>query len=248
MTRYIPRIEGLEQRELLDATVLQAVLPPPQALTVELETLPTLAASDDPYVPALHGESESTALTGTDSAARLSPQTSAESVQFLQRYARKAIRNEELRYGLLPDHDDIVHQVYLEWWERVGTGDGALANLLHRDSAERETLRKTVRRVIDHVRYEHNRSRGVVDVSGQSFSQDATEAEWLDFRIDVDTGVGGLSTREKTVLMLRGEGKTVEEIGSELGMAKQRVSEVCQHAISSLRRIYESPAFEVTVR
>jgi RNA polymerase sigma factor (sigma-70 family) len=225
VSRYIPRIEGLENREHLDAALL--------ASAPELTCAPALEANESHDHALLLPAGVSSAADGVLADAW------SDGWLFLENYARKAIRNDEQRYGLLPDHDDLVHDVYLELWESVGTSDTALANLLESESAQRESLRKAVRRVIDHARYEHGKNRNIVSVTEQSSPVDEAQSEWLDFRIDVDTGVAGLTARQKQVLFLRGEGKTVEEIGSEIGLPKQRVSEVCRQTIESLRKFYE---------
>ena len=72
--------------------------------------------------------------------------------RFLYNYTRKAIRNEQLRRGALADSEDLVQQVFVEWWERVGSRDRALSAVLNRDSPEHFLLRKTVRRVLDRFR------------------------------------------------------------------------------------------------
>src|SRR5262245_40544871 len=46
---------------------------------------------------------------------------------FLRNYARKAIRQEERARGPLPDHPDIIQQIYVEWREGVGPGKDAHA-------------------------------------------------------------------------------------------------------------------------
>jgi DNA-directed RNA polymerase specialized sigma subunit len=220
--RYIPRIEGLEAREHLDASLPRVAAPIP---------CPALATAAPLANAGLDG-------TAREAFGQELPDPSSQGWQFIERYTRKAIRNDEHRYGALPDHDDIVHQVYLEWRELLGAGSGAYENLLLQDSLERETLRKTVRRVIDRTRYETQRSHRAGAVEAELVTACPEPVEWIDFRIDVDGGVGGLTARERRVLWLRGEGRTVDEIGTELGMAKQRVSELCQHAIASLRRVY----------
>jgi hypothetical protein len=158
--------------------------------------------------------------------------------QFLYNYTRKAIRNAELKYGPLADHEDMIHEVFVDWREQVGQGDKAYAELLNQESAERLTLRKTVRRVIDQTRYEQTRQRRAVELFDQAAPVVPCAQDWLDLQIDWSLGVGKPGPRERQLLELRRQGMTFEEIGSEMGMLKQRVCEVYNSAVRRLYAVY----------
>jgi Sigma-70, region 4 len=158
--------------------------------------------------------------------------------QFMRNYTRKAVRNEELKHGPLRDSEDIVHQVFVEWREQTDNGELALANLLNKDSAERLLLRKSVRRVLDRVRYEQVRQQKMVEFIDQPAPLKPAEADWVDLQIDMSTGAGRLGPRERLLLELRRQGMTFEEIGSETGMAKQRVCEIYNAAVQRLQALY----------
>jgi RNA polymerase sigma factor (sigma-70 family) len=158
--------------------------------------------------------------------------------QFIRNYTRKAIRNDESRFGAVVDHEDIVHQVYVEWSEQAGSQDRAFTDVLQKDSPSRQILRKMVRRVLDRVRYQQGRAQKNVEFVDQPTPVAANTQEWLDMQIDLSQGVGGLNPQERRTLELRGQGMTFEEIGSELGLLKQRVFEIYHAAIDRLQQVY----------
>jgi DNA-directed RNA polymerase specialized sigma24 family protein len=158
--------------------------------------------------------------------------------QFLSNYARKAIRNEELRHGKLADQEDLVQQVFVEWWEQVGTRDQAFAAVLNRDSPEHAALRKAVRRVLDHARYEQTRARRMAELRDQPATVKPEEQDWIDLRLDWEGRAGGAGPRERQLLELRRQGLTFEEIGTEMGLLKQRVCELYNAAVERLQERY----------
>jgi RNA polymerase sigma factor (sigma-70 family) len=157
---------------------------------------------------------------------------------FLFNYARKAIRNSEARYGVLADHDDLLQQIYVEWRQQVGPGDGTYAGLLDQKSNERRVLRESVRRVIDHQRYEQTKQRRLVELIDQPAPSSPREREWADFQIDCDLGAVALSRRERQLLDLRRQGMTLAEIGTQLGLPKQRVCEIGMGLMGRLQQLY----------
>jgi hypothetical protein len=159
-------------------------------------------------------------------------------LHFLRNYTRKAIRNEEARFGGLVDHEDLEHQVFVEWWEQVQPQERALVSLLSRDSAERALLRKTVRRVLDHVRYEQNRAKRTVGLFDVPAPTRSGEQDWIDLHLDWAQGDSGLGPRERQVLELRRQGMTFQEIGDEMGLVKQRVCEMFNAAVAQLQELY----------
>jgi RNA polymerase sigma factor (sigma-70 family) len=161
-----------------------------------------------------------------------------QAVQFLTNYTRKAIRNAELKIGRLPDHEDIVHQAFVDWRERVGRGNQVFDNLLNRDSVERQVFRKSVRRAIDQARYERGRQARMVELQDQPAPANPERQEWIDLQLDWSLSAGRPGFRQRQVLELRRQGKTFEEIGAELGMIKQRVCEIFNSAIERLNQTY----------
>jgi RNA polymerase sigma factor (sigma-70 family) len=159
--------------------------------------------------------------------------------QFLCNYTRKAIRNDAQRFGRPPDQEEIIQQIFVEWSEQVGASAQSLSNLLDKSSAERQVLRKTVRRVLDHARYEQNRDSRTLQLIDQAAPADPAEQDWRDLQIDLAQGVGRLDAQSRKLLELRSYGKTFEEIGVELGLRKQRVFEIYSAAIDRLQTIYQ---------
>jgi hypothetical protein len=246
--RRVLRIERLEARETPDVSLCPAAFPAPPLTAQQVGPAAGPLAGPSPGAERPDGRpGEALSLPALEtifsSPAEMEkllggPGEPQVGWHFLSNYARKAIRNEELHYGTLPDHDDILHQIYVEWREQVGTGDTALTGLLHKDSAERQVLRKAVRRVLDHVRYEQTRGKRVLELHDQPAPVRPAAQEWTDVRLDWALGVGNLDAREKQLLELRSQGKTFAEIGAEMGLLKQRVFEMYSAAIDRLRQVY----------
>jgi RNA polymerase sigma factor (sigma-70 family) len=159
---------------------------------------------------------------------------------FLRNYTTKAIRTEERRHGRLPDHDDLVQQVFVQWWEQVGARDQALARVLQEETPERLALRKTVRRVLDHVRYEQNRDRKRLELFDRPAPVNSAEEDWRDLRLDWALNGDGPGVREQHLLELRRQGLTLQEIGDALGLLKQRVSELYTATVERLQARYSA--------
>jgi DNA-directed RNA polymerase specialized sigma24 family protein len=164
----------------------------------------------------------------------------AEGLQFLNNYTRKAIRNAEQRFGPLDDHEDIVQQVFLEWREQVGPGEFILAALLLHQSGERLALRQTVRRVIDQARYQRNKRRRLVELVNQPAPVNDVEEEWTDLLLDWTAGAHTPSPRARHLLELRRQGMSFDEIGDQMGMVKQRVSEIYNATLDRLKQVYSA--------
>jgi RNA polymerase sigma factor (sigma-70 family) len=160
--------------------------------------------------------------------------------QFIRNYARKAVRNEEARFGPLQDHEDMVQQIFVEWREQVGSRDQAFTEVLQKDTPSRQVLQQTVRRVLDRVRYQQRRAQKTVEFIDQPAPVQAHAQQWADLQIDLAQGVGGLDAQERRTIELRGQGMTFEEIGSEMGILKQRVFEIYHAALGRLQEIYAS--------
>ena len=258
---YRLEVEHLEARELLDVSLPRTAaghgfpLPPGQGAAAQGQALLApapgtagLQADAPPNLPghevdAIFGNAEEvTKLCGDSwSGSDQGQDAAARGLLFMQNYARKAIQNEELKYGPLPDHEDQVHQIFVTWREQVGDDQVALANLLLKESPERQILRQSVRREIDLVRYQSNKQRRMRPVEDQAARPSPAGQEWQDLRVDLESGVGNLSAQEKQILELRRQGQTFDEIGAELGLPKQRVSEKFTAVISRLQEIYSRP-------
>jgi DNA-directed RNA polymerase specialized sigma24 family protein len=158
---------------------------------------------------------------------------------FLRNYATKAIRREELVRGPLPDHADIVQQIYVEWREKGPSGDDVHARVLDRNSPERSAFRGAVRRVLDRTSYDVIKRRGQADVTADEPAVPAPARDWADLEIDLAQGVGRLTERERDILDLRRWGMTFEEIGTKLGMSRQRVFEAYTELLDRLSTIYQ---------
>jgi DNA-directed RNA polymerase specialized sigma24 family protein len=247
--RHIPGIEPLEVRETPDVSLgLTAAYPltPPAGLADLAAFDPFLSRTGPSAVPGLDADALSLPALDAyfatpddgDSVLRASEASGLEGWRFLSNYARKAIRNEELRRGRLADREDLVQQVFVEWWEQVGPRGQALAAVLNRDSPEHGVLRKTVRRVLDHARYEQTRARRMAELRDQPAPVKPEEQEWIDLRLDWEGRAGGAGPRERRLLELRRQGLTFEEIGSEMGLLKQRVCELYNAAVERLQERY----------
>jgi hypothetical protein len=194
----------------------------------------------DRAAESLAQETPAATTEASANAQAVSQEQALQAWRFLSNYTRKAIRNEEIKYGGLPDHEDIIHQTFVEWRQQVGPQATPLANLLDKTSAERQVLQKTVRRVIDHTRYEQNRQKKMAELIDQAAPLKAGHQDWVDLRLDWAQGVGNLVPQELRMLELRSQGKTFEEIGSEIGLVKQRVYEMYHSTLDRLQSIYAS--------
>jgi hypothetical protein len=158
--------------------------------------------------------------------------------QYLCHYARHSIHAAERRVGPLRDHDDLVQQICVEWLEHAGPPAEALPRLLEQAPAEMQLLRAVVTRVIARAVYQQRRQYVVLDCNDWPARASAVERDWAEFKADCEQGVGNLSRREWQVLELRRQGKTFEEIGADLRLARQRVWEVYHAVEARLREIY----------
>ena len=168
----------------------------------------------------------------------LSTADEAEFWSFLRNYASKAIRREELVRGPLSDHADIIQQIYVEWRQEVPAGDDAHVRLLDRDSVERTVFRTAVRRVLERTRYGEIKQRRRADMADHEAQENAPARDWADLEIDLAHGVGQLTGRERDILDLRRAGMTFDEIGTKLGLPRQRVFEAYTELVDRLSALY----------
>jgi RNA polymerase sigma factor (sigma-70 family) len=144
-------------------------------------------------------------------------------IEDVQRYAWGAVR----RHHRLRDPDDIVQQVCLEWLEQAKATDPT-----YRD------LRGIVSRVIGRAHAQYGKQQRMRELSDQPAPADALQRELKDMQIDRDLGVRDLTDQEWQILELKRQGFTFEEIGSEMGMRKQRAHEMYMSAVSYLQERY----------
>jgi hypothetical protein len=160
-------------------------------------------------------------------------------------YAWSSIHNAEKAHGVkFVSPEDMVQEIYLEWRGLVGPRpeDEALSQLLHDSSEEMRFLRLAVQRVIGRTRYQQKQWTKGSGLPGPDCRSDALirpgEQERVDWEDLWENVVSTLAANEKQVLELRKQGKTFAEIGSELGMPKQRACETYHSAVARLQKSY----------
>jgi hypothetical protein len=133
--------------------------------------------------------------------------------EYLCNYTRRAIATAERRVGPLRDHDDIVHQVCVEWLELTDPPNVAFPRLLEGNTVEMEFLRQVVSRVIARAAYQQRRDGSALGEADRPATVDPVGSAWADFRADCERGVGNLSPVEWRVLESRREGLTSRRSG-----------------------------------
>jgi len=153
-----------------------------------------------------------------------------EGLRYLFNYANKSIRRN--RGVSEQDRDDLLHDIYMEWWICTGFEVAALPKLLESESPERRSLRESIYRVFGRYRYHQTAHRtnelGESDALATGAAEDAR-----DFALDLKKWLNGLPDLEAKIIDLYYfQHKTMDEIGAEIGMAKQRVSEIHKRALA----------------
>lgn len=153
-----------------------------------------------------------------------------EGLRYLFNYATKSIRKNR---GIPEqDRDDLLHDIYMEWWICTGFEVASLPKLLETDSPERQSLRESIYRVFGRYRYHQTAHRTNELGEGDALSLDAEE-KTRDFSLDLKNWLGRLPNLEAKIIDLYYfQHKTMDEIGAEIGMAKQRVSEIHKRALA----------------
>jgi RNA polymerase sigma factor (sigma-70 family) len=152
-----------------------------------------------------------------------------EGLRYLFNYANKSIRKN--RGVSEQDRDDLLHDIYMEWWICTGFEVAALPKLLDTDSPERQTLRESIYRVFGRYRYHQTAHRTNELGESDAIVGDADSAR--DFALDLNRWLTSLPDLEAKIIDLYYfQHKTMDEIGAEIGMAKQRVSEIHKRALS----------------
>src|SRR5262245_12761463 len=162
-------------------------------------------------------------------ASALLDEPQSEGLRYLLNYATKSIRKN--RGVSEPDRDDLLHDIYMEWWVCVGFEVTALPKLLDAESEERRSLRESIYRVFGRYRY-HQSAHRTEDLA-EDQCPDPTTIDRSDFTLDLDNWLKHLPDLEAKIIDLYYfQHKTMEEIGAEIGLAKQRVSEIHKRALS----------------
>jgi RNA polymerase sigma factor (sigma-70 family) len=153
-----------------------------------------------------------------------------EGLNYLLNYANKSIRRN--RGVAEQDRDDLLHEIYMEWWVCTGFEVAALPKLLETESAERQSLRESIYRVFGRYRY-HLTARRTEELDPGACLDPETIGDNRDFVMDLDMWLGKLPQLEAKIIDLYYfQHKTMEEIGAELGLAKQRISEIHKRALA----------------
>jgi RNA polymerase sigma factor (sigma-70 family) len=152
-----------------------------------------------------------------------------EGLRYLFNYANKSIRKN--RGVSEQDRDDLLHDIYMEWWICTGFEVAALPKLLDSESPERQSLRESIYRVFGRYRYHQTAHRTNELGEGDALAEDPNGAR--DFAIDLKKWLTSLPDLEAKIIDLYYfQHKTMDEIGAEIGMAKQRVSEIHKRALA----------------
>ena len=160
-------------------------------------------------------------------------------------YAWHSIHNAERIHGeKFLNPEDVVQEIYVEWRGLVGpqAEDAALCRLLEDGSKEMHFLRVAVQRVIGRTRYQQKQWAKAVAISQLAGSPPAFarhgEQERIDWEDLWQNVVSTLAPNEKQILEMRKQGRTFAEIGSVLGMARQRVCETYHCVVARLQKNY----------
>lgn len=173
---------------------------------------------------------QSTVVSTPVIASALLNEPQQEGLRYLFNYASKSIRKN--RAISEQDRDDLLHDIYMEWWICSGFEVAALPKLLDSESSERQSLRESIYRVFGRYRYRQSAHRTAELAEGDAFSDDTPEMT-RDFSIDLQKWVDSLPSIEAKIIDLYYfQHKTMDEIGAEIGMAKQRVSEIHKRALA----------------
>lgn len=153
-----------------------------------------------------------------------------EGLRYLFNYASKSIRRN--RGVSEQDRDDLLHDIYMEWWICTGFEVTSLPRLLEADSPERRSLRDSIYRVFGRYRY-HQSAHRTGDLDDADALAKADPDDTLDFSLDLERWLASLPSLEAKIIDLYYyQHKTMDEIGAELGLAKQRVSEIHKRALA----------------
>lgn len=151
-------------------------------------------------------------------------------LRYLMNYANKSIRKN--RSLSEQDHDDLLQDIYMEWWICTGFEVAALPKLLQTDSPERQSLRESIYRVFGRYRYRQTAHRTADLNDGDAVDAPLAE-DARDFALDMNRWLDNLPDLEAKIIDLYYfQHKTMDEIGAETGLAKQRVSEIHQRALA----------------
>ena len=163
-------------------------------------------------------------------ASALLNQPQQDGLKYLFNYASKSIRRN--RGVSEQDRDDLLHDIYMEWWICTGFEVASLPKLLETDSTERQSLRESIYRVFGRYRY-HQTAHRTGDLENDELLAIHDPQGTRDFSLDLKNWLATLPNLEAKIIDLYYfQHKTMDEIGAEMGLAKQRVSEIHKRAIA----------------
>lgn len=243
--RYKPEVESLEQRTQPRAEWQSALAPPGIVNDSPAQTRPL----QNPPLPAqvlaeshFHSQTDRwddaefyplwKSIAEKNSAQTARPTASPDQgLKYLIHYANKSIRNSKFIHD--NDREDLLQEIFMEWRKGVDDFDQALPQLLDADSAERGLLRDSVYRVFGRYRYHQKmnaqRLLGEIDVPAPDSPR---VQENRDFTLDLQQWMESLPRLEKQVVQLYYfQNMTMEKIGAEVGLPKQRISEIHRRAL-----------------
>ncbi len=214
--------------------------PPPSAPPAELSRPLAIGWTDEATAPPAEGDAAYTdrfdvAAPGGEQSApviasALLNQPQQEGLRYLFNYANKSIRKNR---GISEqDRDDMLHDIYMEWWICTGFEVASLPKLLDTDSPERQSLRESIYRVFGRYRY-HQSAHRTNELNESDALAGVPPENARDFALDLRPWLDGLPELEAKIIDLYYfQHKTMDEIGAEIGMAKQRVSEIHKRALA----------------
>lgn len=209
------------------APELESAAPPPAPPAVDVGWESSADAVAERFDVA--GPSESSAPPPVIASALLN-EPQQEGLRYLFNYANKSIRRN--RTISEQDRDDLLHDIYMEWWICTGFEVAALPKLLESDSDERQSLRESIYRVFGRYRY-HKTAHRTADLDNPDILPGDLPDAAQDFSLDLKTWLDRLPHLEAKIIDLYYfQHKTMDEIGAEIGLAKQRVSEIHKRALS----------------
>ncbi len=218
---FKPEFESLEGRDLPQASPWQA---------------PLVDAALVQAAEVRSAESAHAAVSASNLEAcfaQFAENTQAEGVAYFFNYAHKSIRSR--RSVKEQDRADLVQEVYVEWTKFQGANPAAWQEVLSVDSQARTDLRTSIYRILDRYRYAQNSGR-TVELGEYDPPQPTLkpETQRIDDRLDTQAWLAGLPREEASVIAKHYyEHQTIEKIGEQLSLAKQRISEIHRRALAS---------------
>jgi hypothetical protein len=167
-------------------------------------------------------------------------------LRFVDAYSLAAIRRNEVQRGPLPgcERQDVMQQAHLELCTLLGPRYleqiAVALSSGFRGTPEHAALKKAVWRAIGKARWRHDR-REILGLPRELSFSDRNEdpghpgdRNSIDLAIDLEQALGRSSPLEKQIWQRHHDGKSVRQIGSELGMDFRRVAEIRKRLLALL--------------